>query len=405
MTAVKQPQETRAGNVARFIVLVAIAGLGPLAINIIVPSLPGIAREFGSDYGVTQLALSLFLASMALFLVVVGPLADAFGRRPVLVSGLGLFVAASIAAWLAPSIHMLIGARVVQAMGAGACMVISRAIIGDLYDRERAASMMGYVTMAYGLAPMFAPVIGGTIDQWYGWRLSFVLLAVVGGAVSLLAWFVLPETSRPSNGPSQSLGSAIAGLARLPVFWAIALTNALAASTYFTFLGGGPFVGEHVLGLSPSEFGAYFILAAAGYISGNWFTGRYAGAVGPLRLVEMGSLLILGSALVVWACDLMGLLGPLSFFIPTFVLGVGNGLVTPNCVAMSMSIRPHLAGTAAGITSGLSLGVGGLASTLVGIWLGHDERAFPLLAQLAGLGALTVVFAFAASSRRMKWRG
>jgi MFS family permease len=123
---------TRAGSIGQFIVLVAIAGLGPMAINIIVPSLPGIARDLGSDYGVTQLTLSLFLASMALFLVIAGPVADALGRRPVLFAGLSVFLAATIAAWMAPSIHVLIGARIAQAAGAGACAVISRAIIAPV---------------------------------------------------------------------------------------------------------------------------------------------------------------------------------------------------------------------------------------------------------------------------------
>jgi DHA1 family bicyclomycin/chloramphenicol resistance-like MFS transporter len=403
MTAGEGARGTRAGVVGRFIVLIAIAGLGPMSINIIVPSLPGIARDLGSDYALTQLTLSLFLASMALFLIVAGPLADALGRRPVLFAGLAVFLAATAAAWLAPSIHALIGARVVQGMGAGVCVVIGRAIIGDLYDRDRAASMIGYVTMGYGLAPMLAPAAGGLIDQWYGWRVSFLFLAACGIAVTLLAWRVLPETARPSHEASEPLLAAIAGLARVPAFWAVALANSLGASTYFTFLGGGAFVGARVLGLSPSEFGAYFMLAAAGYIAGNWLTGRKAGAVGPLRLLRAGSLLILGSGLAMWLSDLLGQLGPLTFFLPTFVLGVGNGLVTPNCLALAMSIRPRLAGTAAGVASGLALGVGGLASTLVGIWLGHDGRALPLLAQVSGAGALTVVCAFVAS-RLMRWR-
>jgi DHA1 family bicyclomycin/chloramphenicol resistance-like MFS transporter len=395
---------TQAGFLGKFIVVVAVAGLGPMAINIIVPSLPGIAREFGSDYAVTQLTLSLFLASMALFVILAGPLADALGRRPVLFAGLGVFLLATVVAWLAPSIHVLIAARIVQATGAGACMVISRAIVGDLFERDRAASMMGYVTMGYGLAPMLAPAVGGLIDQWYGWRLTFLCLAAVGVAVSLLAWRVLPETSRPQPKTSEPLVAAIAGLARIPAFWAIALTNTLAASTYFTLLGGGAFVGERVLGLSPSEFGTYFMLAAAGYIGGNWFTGRHAGSIGPLRLATAGSLVILGSALLMWLGDVLGQLNPLTFFLPTFLLGIGNGLVTPNCVAIAMSIRPHLAGTAAGTTSGLALAGGGLASTLVGIWLDHDGRALPLLAQLTGIAVLAVACTFIASSSLTRWR-
>ncbi|MGH6926160.1 MAG: multidrug effflux MFS transporter [Propylenella sp.] len=391
MRAISASAAPRAGA-AIFVILVAISSLSPLGINIIVPSLPSLAREFGVDYGVAQLTLSVFLASMAVFLILTGPLTDMFGRRPVLFAGLGIFLAATVAAALAPNISVLIAARVVQAAGAGAGVVIGRAAVGDLYERERAASMMGYLTMAYGLSPMLAPLIGGLLEEWRGWRASFVFLALVGTVVVAVAWRVLPETarSRAAGGPAPTFFGALYELARVPAFWAIALTNALASSVYFTFLGGGAFVSEHHLGLSPAAYGFYFILISLGYIGGNWVTGRHAVRVGPMRLVTAGGAIVFVAVLAMVAAERIGVLVEATFFVPTFFIGFANGLVTPNCVAIGASIRPRLAGTAVGIAAGLQLGVGAAASTAVALWIARDQSPFPLVAQMLIVAALTV---------------
>jgi DHA1 family bicyclomycin/chloramphenicol resistance-like MFS transporter len=381
-------------GVAGFVVLVSISALGPLGINMIVPSLPGLGRDLGVDYGVAQLAFSVFPFSMAFFIVLTGPLADIFGRRPVLFAGLGAYVLATLAAALAPNIESVIAARIIQAAGAGAGIVVGRASIGDLYERDRAASMMGYVTMGYGVAPMFAPMIGGVLEEVYGWRMTFGFLFLLGSVVLVASWKVLPETSRV-RGPGEARPSflgAIAELAVAPAFWAIALTNAFNSSVYFTFLGGGSFVGEHVLGLSPGVYGGYLMLVVAGYIAGNWFTGRYTVRLGPMRLMIAGCLLLIAVALVMLVADVAGALSPLTLFGPTVFMGFGNGLITPNCLALAISVRPRLAGTAVGFASGIQLGFAGLMSTVVGWWIAHDQSAFPLMAQLTAMAVLTLVF-------------
>ncbi len=382
-----------------FVVLVAISGLGPLSFNIILPSLPGVGRDFGIDYGIAQLTFSLFVVSMAVSIVLAGPLTDIFGRRPVLFAGLGLYLLATLAAVLAPNIATLVCARIAQAAGASGGIVISRAMIGDLYESDRAASMMGYLTMAYGLAPLLSPLIGGLLDEAYGWRSSFVFLLLFAAAILTATWRVMPETTSGRHAGAENLSyiGALSGLAVVPAFWAIVLTNAFASAVYFTFLAGASFVSESLFGLSPATYGGYLMLVVLGYICGNWLTGRYATRFGALRLVVAGSAMLVAVVLVMWAADLAGILSPATFFVPTLFMGLSHGLITPNCVALSIAVRRRLAGTAVGIGSGVQLGFGGLASTVIGWWIAHDARAFPLMAQMAATAALALVSVLAAA--------
>ena len=392
-----KPGGTAAGpprtGVAVFIVLVAMSGLGPLSFNIILPSLPRVGRDFGIDYGTAQLTFSLFVVSMAISIVLAGPLTDIFGRRPILFAGLGLYLLATLASALAPNIATLVCARIAQAAGASGGIVISRATIGDLYESDRAASMMGYMTMAYGLAPLLSPLIGGVLDEAYGWRASFAFLFLFAAAILTAAWRVMPETTSGRHAGAEKLSflGAFSGLVAVRAFWAVALTNAFASAVYFTFLAGASFVSENLFGLSPATYGGYLMLVVLGYICGNWLTGRYATRFGSLRLVTAGSVMLVLVVLVMWAADLTGTLSPATFFAPTLIMGLSHGLITPNCVALSISVRPRLAGTAVGIGSGVQLGCGGLASTVIGWWIAYDASPFPLMAQMAMMAALALV--------------
>src|SRR6202162_603228 len=187
--------------------LMAMTAIGPATLNIVVPALPGLVTRLSSDTGTVQLMLSLYLLSLATAQLLLGPLSDRFGRRPVVLAGLALSVVASLAAIATSSIGALIGARVVQAIGASTGIVIGRAIIRDLFERERAASMFGLVITAMLIAPMISPLIGGILDTAFGWEAIFLFLALFSGAVLLWAFAVLPET-RPAS-VAQSPGSLI----------------------------------------------------------------------------------------------------------------------------------------------------------------------------------------------------
>ena len=190
----------------------AMTAIGPATLNILVPALPGLITRLATDTGTVQLTLSLYLLSLATAQLLLGPLSDRFGRRPVVLAGLALAVLASLAAIATSSIGALIAARIVQAVGASTGIVIGRAIIRDLYERDRAAAMIGLVTTAMVIAPMIAPLVGGILDTAFGWEAIFLFIALFSGAVLLWAVVVLPET-RPANA-ARAPGDAVAGLGR-----------------------------------------------------------------------------------------------------------------------------------------------------------------------------------------------
>src|SRR3954471_21816246 len=223
--------------------LIGLTSVGPLSLNILTPAMPGMITSFGADAGTVQLTLSLYLAGMAISQLVLGPLSDRFGRRPIMLAGLVLTVMASFAALATSSIIGLIIARTIQAFGATAGIVIGRAVIRDLYDRDRAASMIGWVTMAMVVAPMIAPLIGGALDTAIGWHAIFVFVGLFATVVLAWALIGLPETRAVATGEGLiQLLRESANLIRDRSFLGYALVAAFNSAMFFTFIGGAPHV-------------------------------------------------------------------------------------------------------------------------------------------------------------------
>lgn len=370
--------------------LILLAGLSTLAMNIFLPSLPGMARWFGVDYAVMQLSVSTYLAGSAVLQIIVGPLSDRYGRRPVILAALVVFVLATIAAILAPSAHWFLVARVVQAVVATG-MALSRAVIRDMVPTEQAASMIGYVTMAMSVVPMIGPAVGGALDEWFGWRASFVLLAAAGLLMLAMAWADLGETARPTG---QSLGAQLAEYPELltsPRFWGYAGVASLASGSFFAYLGGSPFVGEKVFRLSPAVIGYYFAAPAIGYAIGNFLAGRYSMRVGLDRMVLSGTLLsTLALALGAVAARLSPA-HPLIFFPVVGAMALGNGITLPNANAGMLSVRPHLAGSASGLGGTLMIGGGAVLAAITGPLLTESAGHYVLLEVMAVSSALSVL--------------
>ena len=279
--------------------LMAMTAIGPATLNILVPALPGLVTRLASDTGTVQLTLSLYLLSLATAQLLLGPLSDRFGRRPVVLAGLALSVVASLAAIAASSIGALIGARVVQAVGASTGIVIGRAIIRDLYERDRAAAMIGLVTTAMVIAPMIAPLIGGILDTAFGWEAIFLFIAAFSGVVLLWALAVLPET-RPASvaqapGMLMQEWRALIGNAK---FHGYVLCGALGSAPFFTFLGGGPHVVVTLMGRTSAEYGVWFAVTSLGYMSGNFTASRLSQRFGVDAMILAGIVFeLIGAAL------------------------------------------------------------------------------------------------------------
>lgn len=376
-----------------FLILVAVSAIGPLALNIFMPSMPGLQATFGVSYGTVQLTLTLYLIGLAVCQLFYGPLSDRYGRRPLLLAGLALFVIASIASALATSIETLIAARLVQALGGASGIVLSRAIVRDLYQGEKAASVLGYITMAWVLAPMIAPAIGGYLDQLWGFRLSFVVLALIGAVTLVVAWFTLHETNFNRRSDGRLWQSAHYGrIFASRQFRGYATSLAFASAVFFTFLAFAPFLTVNIMGRSAVEYGLWFILVSLGYMAGNFLSGRYSELIGNDRMVLFGNLMTLLGAGLCLLLALMGILTPVALFAPMLLCALGNGLTIPNGTIRAISIDPMLVGTAAGLLGFLQMGVSAVISQGVG---SLQDQSFMIgywtMAICAALGALAHV--------------
>lgn len=360
------------------LLLVILSMLGPLTLNILIPSLPGIVVDLATSREMVQLALSLFLAGMAVSQLFVGTLADRFGRRRVLVIALLVYVLASLAAYFARSVEMLIVARIVQAFGGIAGVTLARTMIRDLYARERAASLIGYVTMGMVLAPMIAPSLGAAIDIRFGWRAILLACALLGAASLAVAIIMLPETRGRAQEPTgwaevAQRSSALLGNERFLAYWG---TNAFSSAMFFAFLGGAPYLLIEVMGRSKSEYGIWFILLAVGYMLGNFLSGRNPAGLSVDRQVHWGNLIGLAGGLAIMAPALVGYLHPLAIFGPMLLVSVGNGLVLPNVLASAIGTDPKAGGAASGLLGFGQMGCGALSSYLAGLYSTHS--ALPL---------------------------
>ena len=248
------------------VTLVLMTGVPALNMNMMIPSLPSLAGHYGADYGIVALSISGYLALTAVLQLVFGPLSDRFGRRPVVLGCFLVFLVATLGTMAAPSIGLFLLCRMLQApVSAG--LTLSRAIVRDMVPPEEAASMIGYVTMGMALIPMVVPMLGGFLDQLFGWQSVFAFTFVFGLAVTALLWADLGETNRTPSSSMMAQVAAYPELLRSPTFWGFSATAALGSGTFFAFLGGGPWVATHVLGMSPAAFGFYFGFISAGYVA------------------------------------------------------------------------------------------------------------------------------------------
>lgn len=371
--------------------LVMLASIGAMSMNMFLPSLPSMTDHFETDYRIVQLSVALYLGMSGVLQLFIGPLSDRYGRRPVLLVSLGVFVATSIGCVFAPTIEVFLILRMIQAVVATG-LVLSRAMIRDMVPNEEAASMIGYVTMGMSIVPMVSPALGGLLDAHFGWQANFWTYAMLGLAVWALAWADAGETSTTSFSSFRAQFSQYPELLKSHRFWGYAMAAMFASGSFFAYLGGAPFVGAEIYGLSPERLGMYFGAPAVGYLAGNFLSGRYSQSIGMQRMVLWGSVVNLvgmGLSLILFLMG-FGSVG-LFFGFMTFV-GLGNGMVLPNANAGMMSVRPHLAGSAAGLGGAMMIGGGAALSAFAGSVLSRDTGALPLL-WIMGASALLSVFA------------
>ncbi|WP_274836968.1 multidrug effflux MFS transporter [Phaeobacter gallaeciensis] len=373
--------------------LILLAGISALAMNVFLPSLPGMAVYFEVDYRLMQLSVALYLAVNAVVQILVGPISDKMGRRPVILASIILFLMATLGCIFAPNAEIFLFFRMAQAAIA-ATMVLSRAAVRDIYDTDKAASMIGYVTMGMAVVPMISPAIGGILDQIFGWQANFWLLVVLALGTYALTYFDFGETAQKSGKTLLAQFKEYPELFRSPRFWGYSLASGLASGAFFAYLGGAPFVGTQVYGLDPATLGICFAAPAVGYFLGNFVSGRFSMAFGVNRMVLWGCIINGVGVAISLGIALAGLDSLYTFFGFMTCVGLGNGMAIPNATAGAISVRPHLAGSASGLSGAIMIGGGAGLSAMAGWVLVPGATAVPLLAIMfvtAVLGLLAII--------------
>lgn len=358
--------------------LVLLASISVLAMNSFLPSLPSMAIHFGSTTAIMGLSVAIYLFSSAVLQLLVGPLSDQIGRRPVLLWTLAIFIFASFACVYAPNTLTFMALRVIQAFSACA-MVLARAIVRDTNDTQTSGSKIAYISMGMAITPMFAPALGGALDGWFGWQANFWMIGGLGALIWIITFFDQGETVPIITSGFSKQFSEYPELITSRRFWGYCLASAFGAGSFFAYLGGGPFVGSVVFNLSPEKLGIYFGAPAIGYFTGNFLSGRYTTHFGIDPMILWGlSIIFVGMSLSV-ICTYIGYSSAEGFFGFMVFVGLGNGLCIPNATAGMLSVRPHLAGAASGLGGSISIAGGAALSTLAGVILVPGSTEMPLL--------------------------
>ncbi len=372
-------------------ILAAVTATGPFAMQIFLPALPAIQTSFAVSPATAQLTLSVSMVAIAVGTLVYGPLSDRYGRRPILLLGLVVFVAGSLGCALAPDIHTLIAARVLQATGGAAGMVIARAVARDHYGPSRAAGVIARLTMVMVVAPMVAPAIGGVIVDLASWRAIFVLVCIAGIVVIGAVVILFRESHRPED-RMESAAGMLRGFAQLlasPRFVVLALYPAFSSTIFFSFISGAPYVMVVLLHRPATEYGLYFMLVAGGFMLGNFASVRLTERFETLTLMTAGMLIALSGVLITFAFAAAGQLEPLTLFLPMMLAQFGQGVGLPNAQAEVINVFPMRAGTASALTSFSQMMFAAAASQTLGVL--QNGTPWPLLTlMLLGVaGALT----------------
>jgi DHA1 family bicyclomycin/chloramphenicol resistance-like MFS transporter len=375
--------------------LVVMTGVAPISLYLLVPALPLLATTFGREIDVAQMTVSLYMVGIACSQIIMGPLSDRFGRRPVLLAGLTLMVAASVGCIAAQSLPQLIAGRFLQALGGASGMVISRAIIRDLYPRERIGAMISLVVGVMMIAQMLSPLTGGLLETAFGWRAIFYMITAIALATAVAIALALPETRRAGSGKSGFRGD-VGKLFGSRAFIGYMLCQVLASQIIFVFAGGGPYIVVTQMGRSAAEYGAWFATTAFAYLIGNLCCVRFAPRHSLERLIWFGlALQVAGSSLnFVWSLAGVNQVAAVLFGTQMIVM-FANAFVMSNSAAGAISVRPEAAGTASGAMGFLQMGLGSLISQLGADLGGHFATTLPLtsvILMLSAACASTMVF-------------
>ena len=382
-----EPLERPAPRQASLALLVAVTMTGTVALHIFVPALAAAAFDLHTDAAGIQSTITVYLIGLAGGQLVYGPLSDRYGRRPVLIGGLGLYLAGLLLAIPAPNLGVLLVARMMQSLGACSCLVIGRAMVRDVSTREDAARKLAILVTAMTLTPALAPAIGGVVSHAFGWRSVFVVLAGLVAFLGAMVVLTLPETNRHKVA-LPGLAAVLAAylrLVRMPVSRAYLVAGGCAGTSLYAFLAVAPFLLVNRLGRSPQEVGFDCLLVVFGMVAGAVIASRIARRVSILQGARSGNLICIVSALALLAVDRSGVLTIETLIVPLFAYAVGVGLLSPNAVAGLMNVDPHAAGSASSLYGFTQMTFGALFTAAATAWPATSATPVALTLLAAGL--------------------
>lgn len=358
---------------------------GTLAMHVFVPALPVAAKSLGAGMGAMQMTVSLYILGLAAGQLVYGPLADRFGRRPVLLAGLSIYAVSGLAAAVAPDVHALIVARLFQAVGGCAGLVLGRSIVRDTAEPQEATRRLALMNLMVAVGPSVAPLIGGALATALGWRSIFYALFALGVVGFLFAWRLLPETGSPGAALD---GAALARNYRQLVgsraFVGFSVGGGCATTSMYAFIASAPFIFVDQLHRPAHEAGIYLAILVSGVWLGSFLTSRLISRVRLDRLMVRSNALSVAAAFVLLGAALAGQLSVPLIVASMFLFTVGAGMASPAALTLAISVNPKVIGSASGLYGATQMAIGALCTALAG--MGHGNPALAAAIVLAGAG-------------------
>ncbi|MDI1481189.1 Bcr/CflA family multidrug efflux MFS transporter [Polyangium sp. y55x31] len=377
------------------LILGALAALGPLTIDMYLPSLPSIERDLRTTASMTQLTLASYFAGLGIGQLGYGPLTDRFGRKRPLYFGLTLYVLASAGCALAPNAETLIALRFLQALGGAAGPVVMRAVVRDLYVGPAAARLLSMLILVMGAAPILAPLLGGFTLEIAGWRTIFAVLTVLGAACLALMATALPETSTTRTRIEvRSLARNVRALLGHRAFVAHTLTGAFSQAGMFAYISGSPFVLIELFHVSPQRYGWFFGANAVGFIAASQVNHRLLARFSPGQLLARGTVAAASMGAVLVAIAVTGAGGLPAVAVSLFGFMASIGFIGPNATALAMDEQGDRAGLASALLGSIQFGIAACASSLVGVL--NDGSMRPMAGVMAACGVASFLAGFLA---------
>ena len=373
------------------ILLAAVSALGPVGMQILLPALPVIKQKFYVTNDVAQLTLSLSMLAIAIGTLVYGPLSDKFGRKRVMLIGIVITIFGSIVCFVADSIILLISGRFIQAFGGAVGLVLARAIVRDVYGPEEAARVIATLVMVMVVLPMMSPALGGELMQRFGFESVFVVIAFASAIALVFLFLWLPETlAKPV--PFEGVKSMLMTFSKLfasRVFCGYAFCVTFVSVVFFSFISAAPEIMVSVLKRPPTEYGYYFIMIPAGFMTGNYVARHYGRTISIDNMIAIGASIGVIGIVLALLLQILGMSSPVALFLPIALAVFGNGITLPNAQAAAINEFPEYAGTASGLTGFLQMAVSSIAAQAVALIF--NGTVYPLLGLMLAASIISLL--------------